>query len=339
MAEIRPLIGVSSCLIGQPVRFNGGHCRSRLLTEILAGHVEWVPVCPEVEIGLGAPREPVHLTAEGRLVSKNGQDHTDAMTALAGRRSGGLAGLCGFIAKSRSPSCGLYSVCVRQGDAAVTRNGRGVFAASALGADPTLPAEEEGRLNDPLLREAFIERVFARARLQRLFSGSWQVRDLVAFHARHKLQLMAHDQVRCRQAGYLVATARARPGEEVRAEYTALFAGAMSRRVSRRRNVNVLHHAFGLVSEHLEDTRRHDILAAIDAYLRGELPLSVPAILLRHHAEGCHARYLAAQTYLDPFPAALGLRNHAPGPSGTRGQPGHRPGPMRAQDARKEAPG
>ena len=333
MDEVRPLIGVSSCLVGQPVRFNGGHSRDRFLTDVLACYVDWVPVCPEVEIGLGAPRESLHLTTEGRLVSKSGHDHTTAMTALAARRSSDLADLAGYIVKSRSPSCGLHSVRVHNGGAAVARNGRGVFAAGILAANPLLPAEEEGRLHDPALREAFVEQVFARARLGRLFGGPWRVRDLVAFHARHKLQLMAHDQVRCRQAGHLVATARAMPRDLIRARYTAVFGEAMARRISRGRHVNTLLHGFGLVSDHLDSIRRHDILATVGSYLRGEISLSVPVTLLHHHAEGCQASYLAQQTYLDPFPAALGLRNHVPGPSTPADQSSRRPAPKPAQGA------
>jgi uncharacterized protein YbgA (DUF1722 family)/uncharacterized protein YbbK (DUF523 family) len=319
-ADVRPRVGVSSCLLGQPVRYNGGHSRNRFVSDVLAGYVDWVPVCPEIEIGLGAPRASLHLTAEGQLVSSSGEDHTAAVTALARRRTE-LKGLDGYVVKSRSPSCGLYSVRVHANGRIAAGNGRGLFAASVLAADPQLPAEEEGRLNDPLLRESFVERVWARARLSELFGGPWRLRDLIGFHARHKLQLMAHDPDRAHQAGHLVATARGRPDEQVRAEYTTLFAEALARFVSRARHCNAMHHAFGLVSAQLDDTRRHSILATIDAYRRGEVPLSVPVTLLRHHADGCNAVYLAAQTYLDPFPDGLGLRNHAPAPSARPGQP------------------
>ena len=343
--DVSPRLGVSSCLLGQPVRFNGGHSRNRFVSDVLAGYVEWVPVCPEVEIGLGAPRESLHLTSEGQLVSTSGQDHTAAVTALAQRRRTELAGLAGYVVKSRSPSCGRSSVRVHAGGQIVTGNGRGVFAERVLAADPLLPAEEEGRLNDPLLREAFVEQVWARARLHRLFGGPWRLRDLIGFHARHKLQLMAHDPVRAHQAGHLVAIAHARPDDQVRAEYTALFGAALARRVSRARHCNAMHHAFGLVSDHLDDTRRRDILATIEAYRSGEVPLSVPVTLLRHHADGCSAVYLAAQTYLDPFPAGLGLRNHAPGPSAPSGKSGQSrqsdraPAPKTAADATKGARG
>jgi uncharacterized protein YbgA (DUF1722 family)/uncharacterized protein YbbK (DUF523 family) len=338
--DVRPRVGVSSCLLGQPVRFNGGHSRNRFVADVLAGYVEWVPVCPEIEIGLGAPRESLHLTGEGHLVSKSGHDHTAAVATLALRRRTELDGLSGYVVKSRSPSCGLYSVRVHTGGRIVTGNGRGVFAAQVLAADPLLPAEEEGRLNDPLLREAFVEQVWARARLNQLFGSPWRLRDLIGFHARHKLQLMAHDPARAHQAGHLVATAQARPDDEVRAAYTALFGEALARLVSRARHCNAMHHAFGLVSEHLDDTRRRHILATIDAYRRSEVPLSVPVALLRHHANGGSIVYLAAQTYLDPFPAGLGLRNHAPDPTDPPGpsrQSGRCPAPKTAADATKGA--
>jgi NAD(P)-dependent dehydrogenase (short-subunit alcohol dehydrogenase family)/uncharacterized protein YbbK (DUF523 family) len=213
MSETKPPVGVSSCLLGELVRFNGGHSRFRFLTDELDPYVEWVPYCPEMEIGLGTPRETLRLTDDGRLVSKSGLDHTAAMAALPLP-----AGLDGYVLKAKSPSCGIHGIARydRSGHPADHR-GRGLFAQRLIARYPLLPVEDEGRLNDPVLKEEFSERVFAFARLRILFSSSWQPRDLVSFHARHKLQLLAHDPARYRYAGRIVAAGTANcPGWPIR---------------------------------------------------------------------------------------------------------------------------
>ncbi|NKZ02336.1 DUF1722 domain-containing protein [Actinomadura latina] len=310
---------MSSCLLGEPVRYNGGHSRDRFLTGPLASHVDWVPVCPEIEIGLGAPRPTLHLRSDGRIVSKDQtRDHTDAMAALAGDRLPGLAGIDGYVFKSRSPSCGLLSLpryaSGRPGERTdgqpVDRQGRGAFAALVTDALPDLPAEEDGRLRDPVLREHFVERIFAHARLRELFSGDWRPRDLVAFHSRHKLQILAHDPAAYRDMGRIVARAGTRPRHELETDYRRAFSRALAVRPKRGRHANALLHIFSPLSAHLDPTRRHDIVAAIESYQHGQAPLSVPIALLRHHAEGEHLAYLAQQTYLDPYPADLLLRHH-----------------------------
>src|SRR5579875_562364 len=187
---MKPRLGVSSCLLGEQVRFDGGHKRHRFLVDVLGPYVEWVPYCPEVEIGLGTPREPIQLTAGGRLVNKGRTaDHTAAMGALPLPTR-----LDGYVFKAKSPSCGIHGI-PRYGPAgqAEDRRGRGMYASRVMDADPLLPVEDEGRLTDDFLREAFVERAFARARLRELLDGPWRPRDLVAFHARHKLQILAHD--------------------------------------------------------------------------------------------------------------------------------------------------
>jgi uncharacterized protein YbgA (DUF1722 family)/uncharacterized protein YbbK (DUF523 family) len=303
----RPRIGVSSCLLGDPVRFNGGHSRCRFLTDELAPYVDWVPFCPEMEIGLGAPRETLRLTADDRLVSRSGAaDHTAAMAALP------LAsGLDGQVFKAKSPSCGIrgiprYGAEGRPAD----RRGRGVYAARLIDADPLLPVEDEGRLNDAGLREAFVERVFARARLREFFQQDWRPRDLVAFHTRHKVQLLAHDPAGYRLIGRLVAQAGDQRRDRTEAAYRELFDTALARKATRGRNANALHHVFAQIGEVLDGTRRHDIIATIEAYRLGDAPLSVPIALLSHHARGEGIGWAADQTYLSPFPAALRLRHH-----------------------------
>jgi uncharacterized protein YbgA (DUF1722 family)/uncharacterized protein YbbK (DUF523 family) len=298
---------VSSCLLGEQVRYNGGHSRSRFLTDELTRFVDWVPYCPEMEIGLGTPRETLRLTDAGRLVNRSGTaDHTDAMAALPLP-----ANLDGYVFKSKSPSCGIraiprYAPSGRPAD----RAGTGVYAERLMAADPLLPVEDEGRLNDAVLREAFVERVFAGARLRALFDGDWRPRDLVAFHSRHKLQILAHDPERYRSAGRVVAEAGRRPRAEVEEEYREIFRTALARKATRARHANALQHAFSQISEVLDDVRRHDILDGIEAFRTGETPLSVPVALLSHHARGEHLAWTAEQTYLAPFPAALRLRHH-----------------------------
>ena len=216
------LIGVSACLLGEAFRHDGGHKRDRFIVDDLGPWVRFVPLCPEVAIGLGTPREPIHLVRDGddtRLVGvRSGRDHTNAMGAWARDMADKLAGmgLSGFVLKSKSPSCGLYRIKVHGGKGPPRRDGRGLFAAALCEAFPDLPAEEEGRLNDPALREAFVERLFAHHRLQGFFAADWSLGDLVAFHAREKLLLMAHSPQAYKDLGRMVGEAKGRPARVTR---------------------------------------------------------------------------------------------------------------------------
>ncbi|MDN3352359.1 DUF523 and DUF1722 domain-containing protein [Actinomadura sp. DC4] len=305
--DVRPRIGVSSCLLGEPVRYNGGHSRSRFLTDVLAAYVDWVPYCPEMEIGLGTPRETLRLTDAGRLIAHSGApDHTDAMAALPLP-----VGLDGYVFKAKSPSCGIHGIPRYAGSGQpADRRGKGVYAERLMEADPLLPVEDEGRLNDAVLREAFVERIFAGARLRKLFGDGWRPRDLVAFHSRHKLQLLAHDPEGYRAAGRVVAQAGTRPRAETEEEYGAVFRAALAHKATRGMHANALQHAFSQISELLDDTRRHDILASVESFRTGDTPLSVPVALLSHHAHAEAVAWTAEQTYLAPFPAGLRLRHH-----------------------------
>lgn len=302
-------MGVSSCLLGEPVRFNGGHSRSRFLTDELGPHIEWVPYCPEVEIGLGTPRKTVRLTVGGRLVSRSGAaDHTAAMAVLPLP-----AGLDGYVFKAKSPSCGIHGIPrFGPGGQPADHQGRGVFALRMTERYPLLPVEDEGRLNDPVLREEFTERIFAFARLRELLSARWEPGDLVSFHARHKLQLLAHDPARYRAAGRVVAAAGRTPRDATEAAYRDVFVAAMNARATRGRHANALHHAFGHISRDLGRIRRADLADRIDSYRRGTDPLSVPLAILAHYASDGELRWLAGQSYLEPYPAALRLRHSVP---------------------------
>jgi uncharacterized protein YbgA (DUF1722 family)/uncharacterized protein YbbK (DUF523 family) len=306
VAGARPRVGVSSCLLGEEVRFNGGHKRYRFLTDELAPYVDWVPYCPEVEIGLGTPREAIRLTAAGRLVNRGGTlDHTAAMTALPMP-----AELDGYVFKAKSPSCGIRAIPRYRDDGVpADHGGRGLYAGRVLDRFPLLAAEDEGRLNDAGLREAFCERIFAAARLRALLGGPWEPRHLVEFHAGHKLQLLAHDPARYRSAGRIVAAAGSAPRASTAAAYRDVFLAAMASPASRGRHANALLHAYSRIGRELDRARREDLVGWIGAYRRGEEPLSVPVALLAHYASGGELPWLAAQTYLRPFPGALRLRH------------------------------
>ncbi|MGO9190551.1 MAG: DUF523 and DUF1722 domain-containing protein [Streptosporangiaceae bacterium] len=303
-----PRVGVSSCLLGEEVRFNGGHKRYRFLTDSLDPYVDWVPYCPEMEIGLGTPREAIRLTASGRLVNRGGTaDHTAAMAALPLP-----ADLDGYVFKVKSPSCGIraiprYSDDGQRHDGRAAGAGPGLYASRVLSAFPLLAVEDEGRLNDPGLREAFVERIFAAARLRSFLAGPWSAGDLVAFHARHKLQMLAHDPVRYRPAGRVVAAAGTAPREQTALAYRDVFLAVMAVKATRGRHANALQHAYSRIGRELDRARRHDLVARIEAYRRGEEPLSVPVALLAHYA--LDLPWLAEQTYLRPFPPDLRLRH------------------------------
>jgi uncharacterized protein YbgA (DUF1722 family)/uncharacterized protein YbbK (DUF523 family) len=305
----RPRVGVSSCLLGEPVRFNGGHSRCRFLTDELGQYVDWVPYCPEIEIGLGSPRETLRLTGDGRLVNRGGDaDHTAAMASLPLP-----AGLDGYVFKAKSPSCGLHGIPRYAGSGQPSdHGGQGVFAQRVTSRFPLLPAEDEGRLNDAVLREEFTERIFALARLRELFAGPWQARDLVSFHARHKFQLLAHDPGRYRGAGRVVAAAGGAPRAVTEAAYRDLFTAAMLTRATRGRHANTLQHAFGHIGRELDGGRRADLSARIESYRLGTDPLSVPVAILAHYVSDGTLPWLAGQTYLQPYPPGLRLRHAVP---------------------------
>lgn len=309
-----PRVGVSRCLLGDPVRFDAGHKRNRFLTDILGRHVEWVAVCPEVEVGMGTPRETLRLVraeAGPRMVAADSdRDHTSDMAAFSRRRVAELEGLdlAGYVLKSKSPSCGLSRLPVYAGGTSgaevAHRDGRGLFASALTSAEPLLAVVEEDRLSDPLVREDFLERLFAHARLAELFAGRWQPRDLAGFHTRHALQLTAHDPALAREAGHLVDSAGYRPAGEVERAYSATFLRALAVRPTRDSHVDALRKALWQARRHLDDVRQglHD---SIDAYRDGHFPRSAAASRLWRYADAEGIRLLRDQTYFDPFPAEL----------------------------------
>jgi uncharacterized protein YbgA (DUF1722 family)/uncharacterized protein YbbK (DUF523 family) len=310
-------IGVSSCLLGAEVRFDGQHKRDSFLVGELGKLVEWVSVCPEVELGMGIPREPVRLVRGPRgrslmLGVRSGRQWTDEMERFAERRVRKLSGLSGYVLKSRSPSCGMERVKLYPAetpDAHPTRDGVGLYAAALMRRWPNLPVEEEGRLGDARLRENFIERVFAYHRIQALWARRWTVGALVAFHTAHKMALLAHSTEGYRRLGRLVAGARKRPRAEVEAEYEAAFMATLRKLASPGRHANVLMHMLGHLRDGLDARDRAELLAVIEDHRKGLVPLVVPITLMRHHVVRLGVDYLLGQTYLEPHPKELMLRN------------------------------
>ena len=321
-------IGISACLLGRKVRYDGGHKRDDFLVDTFGAHVQWVPFCPEVELGLGTPRDPIRLVRvavaeEARrgeprggevrmVVPKTGRDLTEKMRAFARRRAARMRTehLCGFVLKKDSPSCGMERVKVYGPHGAPERSGVGFFAQALLERFPNLPVEEEGRLCDPRLRENFVERVFAYRSLRTLFDSPWKPAGLVKFHTAHKLTLLAHSPTAYAALGRLVARAREIPRARLQAEYETAFMQALRKIATPRQHTNVLRHMAGYFKKSLDPAQRSELAQLIEDYRRGLVPLVVPLTLIRHHVHGLGVDYLAGQTYLEPHPRELMLRNH-----------------------------
>jgi uncharacterized protein YbgA (DUF1722 family)/uncharacterized protein YbbK (DUF523 family) len=317
MGVDRIRLGISSCLLGQKVRYDGQHKLDRYLRDTLGQHVEYVPVCPEVECGLPVPREPMRLVgdpAAPRLITiRTGQDLTDRMVGWARGRLAELEheGLSGFIFKSKSPSSGMERVKVYDGAGGVRRVGSGLFAAAFMARFPLLPVEEDGRLHDIRIRENFIERVFVMHRWRQLVSGGRRVGGLVQFHTRHKLLVLAHSPRHYRELGQLVAQAKQLRPVQAFERYHGLLMEGLRLHATPAKNANVLHHAMGYFKKQLSADEKQELLQLIEAYRQGHYPLIVPVTLLRHYVRKHGQPYLMEQVYLDPHPAELQLRNHA----------------------------
>ena len=310
-------IGISSCLLGHEVRYDGGHKRDSLVTGALSHFMTFVPVCPEVESGMPVPRPPIRLVRLGgrvRLVEpRNGVDHTESMRSWSEAKVRELSrlDLSGYILKKDSPSCGMERVKVYPAKGPGVRDGVGLFAEELLRQMPLLPVEEEGRLNDPLLRENFVERVFAYRRLRALLAGRWTVGDLVRFHTAEKLLLLAHEPRSYQLLGRLVARARQLPRAEVESTYGEAYSRALRVPATRGKHCNVLQHMAGYFKDRIEPGEKAELQETFADYRRGLVPLVVPITLLRHYLRKHGSPYLEGQSYLEPHPRELMLRNHA----------------------------
>jgi len=309
-------LGVSTCLLGEEVRFDGGHARDRFVTDVLAQWFDHVAVCPEVEMGMSIPRPTIRLVDEGqgiRLVSPgSGEDFTDRMEAYSRERVGELKGrdLDGYVLKKGSPSCGLERIRVYRKGMPLRHNESGLFVKALKEHWPGLPLEEEGRLNDPRLRENFIERVFARNRWRVLVSRGLSRRSLVDFHTAHKLLIRAHNEAAYRRLGRLVGSAGTMPDAELFASYEVTFQEALTTKATAKKHTNVLQHAMGYLKDVLGPIEKRELMTAVEDYRQGLLPLVVPLTLLRFNIRKHDVEYLAGQLYFDPHPKELMLRNH-----------------------------
>lgn len=312
-------LGISSCLLGNPVRFDGGHKHDRFLTDTLGEYVDYVPVCPEVECGMSIPREALRLVGDPEnprlITSRSNIDHTEQMQSWVSGRLEQLEEeeLDGFIFKNRSPSSGMERVKVypASGKGMAVKKGAGIFARAFMDHFPTLPVEEEGRLHDLILRENFIERIFVHRRWRKLLATNMTTGALVSFHTSHKLLIFSHSDKLYREMGRLVAKAKQIPANELFATYEDQLMAALKLRCTLKKHTNVLLHILGYFKKELSADEKQEIIEIIDRYKAGLIPLIVPVTLMNHYVRKHGQEYLAGQLYLNPHPLELKLRNHA----------------------------
>jgi len=309
-------LGISTCLLGENVRYDGGHKLDRFLTDTLGQYVEYVPVCPEVECGLGVPRESMHLEGDSdspRLVTiRTKQDITDRLVKWAQKRVIDMEkeDLCGFIFKSGSPSSGMERVKVYNEKGMPVKKGVGIFARIFMEHFPLLPVEDEGRLHDPELRENFIERIFTLKRWREVLGKKESRGSVVDFHTRHKLLVLSHSPKYYQTMGKLVAKAKDLPLKELCQKYQTLLMESLYLKTSAKKNANVLQHMMGYFKEQLSSDEKQELLEVVDFYREDHIPLIVPITLINHYVRKYDQPYLKQQLYLNPHSLELQLRNH-----------------------------
>jgi uncharacterized protein YbgA (DUF1722 family)/uncharacterized protein YbbK (DUF523 family) len=314
MEKIR--LGISACLLGEKVRYDGGHKLDRFLTDTLGRYAEYVPVCPEVECGMGVPRESMRLegAAESpRLVTVwTGRDLTGQMLDWAKGRVRELEGegLCGFIFKSGSPSSGMERVRVYDADKVPRKIGTGLFASVFMKHFPLLPVEDDGRLHDPMVRENFIERIFVLKRFREMIRPGRELNQLIDFHSRHKMLIMAHSTKHLTLMGKLAAGAQGEDPGRVFEQYEKLLMEALKLKATVKKNTNVLQHMTGYFKKQLSSFEKKELIEVIAHYHGEDIPLVVPVTLIRHYVNKYGQEYLKGQYYLSPHPLELRLRNH-----------------------------
>jgi len=314
--EERVRLGISSCLLGNAVRWNSGHKMDRYLTRTLGQFVDYVPVCPEVEAGFGVPRESMRLVGDPenpRLITfKTKTDQTDRMLGWARRRVKELEkeDLHGFIFKSDSPSSGMIRVKVYTEKGMPVKKGVGMFAREFMAHFPLIPAEDDGRLHDPNIRENFIERIFALRRWRQTVDNGRNMGNLVDFHTRNKLLILSHSPKHYKVMGKLVAEGKQMPMKELYDQYETALMDALTLKTTPKKNLNVLQHLMGYFKKQLSKDEKQELLDVFDRYRQEFVPLVVPLTLINHFVRKYDQPYLKLQAYLNPHPVELKLRTH-----------------------------
>ena len=309
--DLKLRVGISSCILGNPVRWNAGHKLDKYLTHTLGQFVEYVPVCPEVEVGLGVPRESMRLVGDPerpRLITfKSKTDHTDKMVRWADKRVKALEkeNLCGFIFKSDSPSSGMIRVKVYNDKGMPHKVGVGIFARAFMNHFPSIPVEDDGRLNNPQIRENFIQQIFTMKRWREIDTGRANMGKLVDFHTRNKLLLLSHSQKHYRMMGKLVAAGKQLPISDLYRQYQGMLLDALKLKTTIKKNINVLQHLMGYFKKELSADEKQELLETFEHYRREQVPLIVPITLINHYVRKYQQPYLKHQTYLHPHPLEL----------------------------------
>jgi uncharacterized protein YbgA (DUF1722 family)/uncharacterized protein YbbK (DUF523 family) len=309
-------IGISSCLLGKNVRYDGGHKLDSYITDTLGQYFKWVTVCPEVEYGLSVPREPMHLVGtvdSPHLVTIfTGIDHTEGMLKWAEKKLKELENknLCGFIFKSKSPSSGIGGVKIYSPSGILSQKGTGIFGGAFKSFFPIMPVIDDRSLHNLSLRENFIERVFIYKRWKDLINKDGATKDLITFHTEHKLLILSHSHKHYRALGQMVANVKKYKPEKFYLEYIKLLMEGLNLLATVKKNTNVLLHIIGYFKKLLSTDEKHELLEVIENYYKGHVPLIVPIVLINHYVKKFDTPYLKRQYYLNPHPVELMLRNH-----------------------------
>jgi uncharacterized protein YbgA (DUF1722 family)/uncharacterized protein YbbK (DUF523 family) len=316
MIDAKIKIGISSCLIGKNVRFDGGSLKPELINKVFPKYFNYTSFCPEVEIGMSIPRETIRLQKENdriHLVApKSGNDYTDEMTSYSKNKVQSLSqsNICGFILKKDSPSCGMERVKIYDPNKVPTKTGVGIFAQELKACFPLLPIEEEGRLNDIRLQEHFVERVFTLDRLKKFLITLPGPGKLMSFHANHKMQLMVHHPEKYRQLGSKVAGVRKEDMENFLKEYQQKFLEIMQKKPTIKQHIDVLYHLLGFFKTHISAEEKKEFIDLVEQYRNGQIPIIVPLTMIKHYLKKYPIDWLGSQTYLDPYPPELKLRSY-----------------------------